>query len=471
LEGRFEQKKVVQDHCSTRNIPSLWKCGKGFFNTFFSHIFRIFSMKRFLNTTAIKAVLVGVVVSGMATACQNGDGAIGGFIAKDDQAAASAKTGGAATQSDEDRKAEQARKIAEFLAKPEVKEMSAGLEEIAQAVAVAVEDKALTERIYEKCMEKFDGETNTLWMHLEADSKVKAQGGWSKRVDAELSKGRKNATVKGIGNIDAAVKKFEKTIGAPLHLFWMYPSAWDKKTTPLVTFVPWDKDPATLTSVMAFDSKGNTFELNRDYALAKKRPVIIITINERTNVNGQKKAIGFAMSHEQTSGNGTYNIPSSKINPKGGGAQVQAIRQQQVEQVTIEYPYNQDEFGGGGVEFFTAFLLTGNYDDNNQVATSSNSGMLPGEELTNANYTFSFGANPIVYTFNTTLAGRTVTFNNFDCEYYEADGAFFLDDFIAAHRIKPLSTVSRTYIGSSTSGQWPFVANGGTVSATYRLLD
>lgn len=38
----------------------------------------------------------------------------------------------------------------EFFAKPEVKEMSAGLEEIAQAVAVALEDKAVRERIYAK---------------------------------------------------------------------------------------------------------------------------------------------------------------------------------------------------------------------------------------------------------------------------------------------------------------------------------
>jgi hypothetical protein len=347
--------------------------------------------------------------------------------------------------------------------------MSAGLEEIAQAVAVAVEDKALTERIYEKCMEKFDGETNTLWMHLEADSKVKAQGGWNKRVDAELGKGRKNATVKGIGNVDAAIKKFEKTIGAPLHLFWMYPSAWDKKTAPLVTFVPWDKDPATLTSVMAFDSKGNTFELNRDYALAKKRPVIIITVNERTSANGQKKSIGFAMSHEHTSGNGTYTIASPKINPKRGGAQIQTTYQQLFEQVTIEYPYNQDEFGSGGVEFFTALVVTVRYSDNNQVSTFPNTGMLPGIDLTNVNYTYRFGTNPISYALSTVLAGRAVTYESFDCEYYEADGAFFLDDFIAAHRNYPFSFSSRTYIGSSPSGQWPLVANGGTVSTTYRL--
>mgnify|MGYP000004541624 CR=1 FL=1 len=45
----------------------------------------------------------------------------------------------------------------ELFAKLEVKEMSTELEEIAEAVAV--EDKALRDRIYAKYMEKFDGET------------------------------------------------------------------------------------------------------------------------------------------------------------------------------------------------------------------------------------------------------------------------------------------------------------------------
>jgi hypothetical protein len=281
-------------------------------------------MKRFSYTTALKAVLVGVVISGMATACQNGDSTIGGFLPKEEQAATGAKTSSAATQSDEERKAEQARKIAEFLAKPEVKEMSAGLEEIAQAVAVAVEDKALTERIYEKCMEKFDGETNTLWMHLEADSKMKSQGGWNKRVDAELSKGRKNATVKGIGNIDAAVKKFEKTVGAPLHLFWMYPSGWDKKTTPLVAFVPFDVNPKTRTSIPAFDAKGNSFELSKDGALAKQRPIIVININERTSVQGQVKNVFVAKSSESGSVSLQPISPTETQNKGKNGAATQS---------------------------------------------------------------------------------------------------------------------------------------------------
>ena len=174
----------------------------------------------------------------------------------------------------------------EFFAKPEVKEMSAGLEEITEAVAVAVEDKTLRDRIYAKCLEKFDGETNVLWQQLEADNDLRAKGGWSKKVDDLVGKGRKSATVKGIGSVDAAIKKFEKIVNAPLHLFWMYPSQWDRKTTPLVAFVPFDVDPKTRQSIPAFDSKGNRFELDRKGELAKKRPVIVVAVNERTERDG-----------------------------------------------------------------------------------------------------------------------------------------------------------------------------------------
>ncbi len=64
---------------------------------------------------------------------------------------------------------------------PEVKKMSTGLEEMAKAVAV--EDKTLRDRIYAKCLEKFDGETNVLWQQLEADGDMRSKGGWSRNVD------------------------------------------------------------------------------------------------------------------------------------------------------------------------------------------------------------------------------------------------------------------------------------------------
>jgi hypothetical protein len=247
----------------------------------------------------------------------------------------------------------QTRKIAEFLAKPEVKEMSSGLEEIAQAVAVAVEDKALTDRIYEKCMEKFDGETNTLWMHLEADSKLKSQGGWNKRVDAELSKGRKNATVKGIGNIDAAVKKFEKTMNAPLHLFWAFPANWDKKTTPIVAYFPLNAgDPEKLKTVPAFDSKGNRIELdNYDPTVAKQRPVIFVTLNERSSVNGEVKS-GLMV----VNADGTRIIPvaNQNIPDKKGGATIQAAGETvRVNWVTVSATAGQidEPYGEGTTEW------------------------------------------------------------------------------------------------------------------------
>jgi hypothetical protein len=175
----------------------------------------------------------------------------------------------------------------EFFAKPEVKEMSAGLEEIAEAVAVAVEDKELRDRIYAKCMEKFDGETNVLWQQLEGDNNLRAKGGWNNRIDDLVSKGRKNTIVKGAGNVDVAVKKFEKAFGAPLHLFWAFPSTWDKKTTPLVAFVPMDGDPEKRASIPAFDAKGNRYDLSKDGVIAKNRPVLVITFNERTSGDGQ----------------------------------------------------------------------------------------------------------------------------------------------------------------------------------------
>jgi hypothetical protein len=436
-EGRFE------DACSTRNILSLWKCGKGFFNTFFFTFSGVSSMKRFSYKTALKAVLVGVVISGMATACQNGDGTIGGFIAKDDQATTGAKTGSTATQSDEERKAEQARKIAEFLAKPEVKEMSAGLEEIAQAVAVAVEDKALTNRIYEKCMEKFDGETNTLWMHLEADGKVKSQGGWNKRVDAELSKGRKNATVKGIGNIDAAVKKFEKTIGAPLHLFWMYPSAWDKKTTPIVAFVPFDANPKNRTSIPAFDAKGNRFELGKDGTLAKKRPVIVVNFNERVLVNGTFKPQTITPITNPGNQNGKNN--NATVNANG-------IVNIQILSCFISSSLPIDDFPWDGAPEFQMYLKT-----SNGTAASAYLGNVP----LGVNYNAS--QSPYYTTLSYSLVVGVSPISNI--EWFEDDfasGYDWFDDYICKH-----GQITIAGPGQFTIALSDLVNN--YVSATYRV--
>jgi len=161
----------------------------------------------FSTAKAAKAFAIGLVMSGLAVAC-NEAGQVAKTIAPEAEAVNA--DAGKGLQGAQLTAEERETKKREFLAKPEVKEMSAGLEEIAEAVAVAVEDKELRDRIYAKCMEKFDGETNVLWQHLEGDNTLRSKGGWNKRIDDLVSKGRKNTVVKGVGNVDAAIKKFEK---------------------------------------------------------------------------------------------------------------------------------------------------------------------------------------------------------------------------------------------------------------------
>ena len=402
-------------------------------------------MKRNTMFAAAKAALVGVTIIGMATACQNGDSPVGNLLQQDAATSTVAQQvkNGATTQSDEERKAEQARKIAEFLAKPEVKEMSAGLEEIAQAVAVAVEDKALTQRIYEKCLEKFDGETNTLWMHLEADGKLKTNGGWNKRIDAELGKGRKNAVVKGIGNVDAAIKKFEKIVNAPLHLYWMNAEAWNKKTTPLVAFVPFDQNPKTRTSIPAFDAKGNRVELGKDGALAKQRPVIVVNFNERALVNGTFKPQTVAAL--SNSGNHSCKNNNATVNANG----VVSI---QILSCFISSSLPIDDLPWDGPPEFQMYLKTNlgtaanAYLGNVPLGTNYDASQSP--YFTNLSYSLVVGVSPIS-----------------NIEWLEddfANGYDWFDDYICTHG--PITITNYGQFNVSLSDP---VNN--YVSATYRV--
>jgi hypothetical protein len=242
------------------------------------------------STKAVKALVLIGVVGGVVVGCNDVASVKAPLPAEENTpvAGVAANRNGSAMLTADEREA----KKREFFAKPEVKEMSSGLEEIAQAVAVAVEDKTLRDRIYAKCMEKFDGETNVLWQQLEADANLRSKGGWSKQVDDLVGKGRKNTTIKGIGNVDASIKKFEKVMNAPLHLFWAFPENWDRNTAPLVAFVPMDIDPDNREFLPSFDAKGNRIELDKKGILAKKRAVIVITFNERTSSDGQVKNNG-----------------------------------------------------------------------------------------------------------------------------------------------------------------------------------
>jgi hypothetical protein len=215
--------------------------------------------------------------------------------------------------------AEREQKIREILLKPEFKEMTAGLEELARAVAVAVEDADVRNRIYERCMEKFDGETNVLWKHLEADTKVRGKAGlsWNARVESVLQKSGNARTMNAVGGVGRGVERFEKVIDAPLHLFWMYPSKWDGKTTPLVAFVSCDQRYPSLQYITAFDSKGSSSKIMNDTNLIKKRPIVVITFNERTDIQGRIKENLLRLS-------GNTNKLKVKLDPSFGNSTLNA---------------------------------------------------------------------------------------------------------------------------------------------------
>lgn len=269
---------------------------KGFI--IFLHSFIGDGMFTFSGMKAAKAFAFGLVLSGVVVGC-NEASQVATTVAPEAEAVSNGEgKASQGTQLTEQQikdlqvfisaaREKRTQEISKFLAKPEAQEMSAGLEEIAQSVAMVIEDKEIRDRIYEKCLEKFDGETNVLWQHIEGDVKLRSKGGWNKAVKTAMDNSGKKATINRVGGIDAAITKFEKTVNAPLHLFWAFPKNWDKKTAPLVAFLPFDPNVKYAT---AFDSKGNRYQLDRNNpTVAKQRPVLVVGINERTEINGSLK--------------------------------------------------------------------------------------------------------------------------------------------------------------------------------------
>lgn len=256
-------------------------------------------------TTVLKACVFGVVMSGVVVACQDVAQVAKPVPTEDAISTAvdgSKSSGSILQQSDAERdskiaEAKQKRmlEIQKFLQNPATREMSDGLAELAEAVAIVVDQQDVRERIYAKCMEKFDGDSEVLWQHLESDNVLRSRGGWNKIIKSARGKNTGKSVINKIGSIETMVAKFESNVKAPLHIFWTFPKNWDKKTSPIVAFIPFD--PA-IPFATAFDSKGNRYQLDRNNSeIAKQRPVLVIGVNERCDMNGKlKKSLDKAQS-------------------------------------------------------------------------------------------------------------------------------------------------------------------------------
>jgi len=304
-------------------------------------------MKNVLATSAVGVVCIALAMTFSLTSCQHGDNPIDSLVSKSILGGKNSNIGGVASVRGQDLSPEERkRRIEAFVSRPEIKQTSQGLEELAKLVAIAVEDESLRHRIYECCQEKFDGESNVLWQQLDVDESVRASGGnFSEKIDAIRSRRNIGSVVRNIGSVKSAVTQFEKHFDAPLHLFWMYPSQWDKKTVPFIAFVPRDVDPGTLKSIPAFDANGNRYTLEANGDLAKKHPVIVIAFNERTTIDGRKK-LGLLMVNSDS------EINDNRKPPKGT-ASVASLNGLKIQTINLFYPYNQDEIAewDGAPEF------------------------------------------------------------------------------------------------------------------------
>jgi len=325
---------------------------------------------------------------------------------------------------------------------------------------VAVEDKDLRDRIYAKCMEKFDGETNVLWQQLESDGDVRSKGGWNKRIDDLVSKGRKNTIVKGAGNVDAAVKKFEKIFNAPIHLFWAFPANWDRKTTPIVAFVPMDGDPEKRASIPAFDAKGNRYELGRDGATAKQRPILIITFNERTKLSGESKNNVWT-----AQGNNTFILASAVKKQKGDDlprltdaeALKPAPNHLNIVSATIKYPWNDEVWWDGGPEF-EAIVIAYSEDLNYGYASWLHHYPI-GSGSAGVEQTFNVNTPKRLYASNVTSG---VILHNVNVEFWEDDGWDLIDDFMDEkwfNNSSYNSGVTQSYTGTNPANEDRFLRN------------
>ena len=402
-------------------------------------------MNRF-SLKAVKALVLIGVVGGVVVGCNDVASVKAPLPAEENTPVAGvvANRNGSAMLTADEREA----KKREFFAKSEVKEMSAGLEEIAQAVAVAVEDKTLRDRIYAKCMEKFDGETNVLWQQLDADANLRSKGGWSKQVDDLVGKGRKNTTIKGIGNVDAAIKKFEKVMNAPLHLFWAFPENWDKKTTPIVAFVPLDGDPGKRRSIPAFDAKGNMYDISSNGEIAKKRPIIVITSNERVKLSGESKNNTWAAQE-----NGNYALISPVKKREGENLPqitdangINTPNHLNIVSATIKYPHNDEIWWDGGPEF-EAIVIAYTTDLNHGYKDWTIHYPI-GSGVANVEQTYNVGTLKRLY-YNVSAG---VVLNNVNVEFWEDDGWDWIDDFIDEKWFNNSSYfpgITQSYVGTN----------------------
>jgi hypothetical protein len=157
--------------------------------------------------------------------------------------------------------------------------------ELAQALAIALTEEEVRTKIYEHVGLKFDGDFDVLYNTI-ATAYLQSGATFRERLVYGLMtfKSRMGIYLEleaANGLLDSLTGRIQKLqIAVPTKY-----ANWDAESyIPLVTYMPFGIEDSLIDSVQAYDSNGNVYWLSAldepDY------PVIVIGVNERTNING-----------------------------------------------------------------------------------------------------------------------------------------------------------------------------------------
>jgi hypothetical protein len=212
----------------------------------------------------------------------------------------------------------------------ELRTTNAQLEEIAKSVAVVVAEKETAAWLHKKCMEKFDGETNVLWQQLDADTRYP----WADKV---ILKARNLGAAASKAGLYRAMSRVGEIFRGNVHIYWHNAEEWDGQTTPVVAYTPLDDQLGKRVSAPGFDARGTALVITED--VMKKRPVLVITRNERTDASGKVRALQ----------------PAS---PKQAQGQLQSVRNCRLRIHRTQFSETYEDIFSGAPDFAADIMTT-----------------------------------------------------------------------------------------------------------------
>lgn len=160
------------------------------------------------------------------------------------------------------------------------------LRAVSLALAKALAEEETRQYVHSRALERFDGETNVLWQNLEGAEGMSALSGrkWNALIKRHLSPAKAGEMSKE--GVESTIERAGELMSGPLHLYWAFADNFkaSDERSPLVTFTPLGIDPDEITDVVAFDAQGKRHIVNE--SIARERPVVALTGNERTDAQG-----------------------------------------------------------------------------------------------------------------------------------------------------------------------------------------